>query len=302
MPEEIKPILKNLLKTRANYSETKEGATQIRVNLDAFESKRDEGINKITKAITLYEAISEEQVSNPSSALGSLNTSGSYLSEKALEHSERFKDDFETYIHTSVSLLGTANVSDVSGNVILNVAEATAKIVALRDPEVEEVIRELDLPSPFEKRQELKSELEKINASLASMVEGAWQTLMDESKLDRYRQAADSMRDVITNLLNLLAPHEEVKQAEWYEQIADKNQATRNQRVKYAIMGGKPEIAIDEKDLEEINNLAKDTNDAYHNLSKFHTIEVEGAILIESYMDRSVDLICLILKLRKIFF
>lgn len=153
MSEEIKHILKNLLKTRANYSETKEGATQIRVNLDAFESKRDEGINKITKAITIYEAISKGHVSNPSSALGSLNTSGSYLSEKALEHSERFKDDFKTYIHTSDSLLATANVSDVSGNVILNVGEATAKIVALRDPKVEELIWEQDLPSQFEKRQ-----------------------------------------------------------------------------------------------------------------------------------------------------
>jgi len=81
------------------------------------------------------------------------------------------------------------------------------------------------------------------------MFEGAWQTLMDKSKLDRYRQAVHSMRDLITNLLDLLAPHEEVKQAEWYEQISDKNQATRKQRVKYAIMGGKPEIAIDEKDL-----------------------------------------------------
>lgn len=302
MSEKIKPILKNLLKTRENYSETKKGATQIRVNLDTIESKMDEGIDNLTKTIALYGAISEEQVSNPSSVLDSLNASGSYLSEKALEHSERFKHDFLTYTRTSDSLLGTFNVSDASGNVILNVATATAKIVALSDPEIEELIREQDLPSPFEKWQELKSELEKINTKLASMFEGAWQTLMDKSKQDRYRQAAHSMRDVITNLLNLLAPHEEVKQAEWYKQISTKNQATRPQRVKYAIMGGKPEKEIDEKDVEEIDNLAKDTDDVYSYLSKFHSIDIEGEILIESYMNRSVDVICLILKLRKNFF
>ena len=301
MSEKIKPILKNLLKTRENYSEIKNGATQIRVNLDAIESKMDEGIDNLAKTIALYGAISEEQVSNPSPVLDSLNASGSYLSEKALEHSERFKHKFLTYIRTSDSLLATSNVSDASGNVCLDVATATAKIVALSDPEVEELIRDQDLPSPFEKRQELKSELEKINAPLASMFEGAWQTLMDKSKLDRYRQAAHSMRNLITNLLNLLAPHEEVKQAEWYKQISTKNQATRPQRVKYAIMGGKPEKKIDEKDVEEIDNLAKDTDDVYSYLSKFHSIDIEGEILIESYMNRSVDVICLILKLRKNF-
>ena len=300
--EKQEAIRREIEETIRNYSVIREDILKVTGKLHNMVGKIDENVDRLGKANRVYKSLPEELFSKPSPVLDSLIASGSELAGGVYAHSEYIKGSIQRIRDESDSLIVTTAVVDASFNTMSNVLISIAKIAVLQDPKIGELIEVLELPSPFEKRKELESDLRKIDERLADMYEGAWQTLMDKSKLDRYRQTAHSMRDVITNLLNLLAPHEEVKRAEWYEQISATNQVTRRQRVKYAIMGGKTEKTIDEKDLEEINNLAKDTNDVYHDLSEFHSIDAEGEILIESYMDRSVSVICLILKLRKRFY
>ena len=300
--EKQEAIRREIEETIRNYSVIREDILKVTGKLHNMVGKIDENVDRLGKANRVYKSLPEELFSKPSPVLDSLIASGSELAGGVYAHSEYIKGSIQRIRDESDSLIVTTAVVDASFNTMSNVLISIAKIAVLQDPKIGELIEVLELPSPFEKRKELESDLRKIDERLADMYEGAWQTLMDKSKLDRYRQTAHSMRDVITNLLNLLAPHEEVKRAEWYEQISATNQVTRRQRVKYAIMGGKTEKTIDEKDLEEINNLAKDTNDVYHDLSEFHSIDAEGEILIESYMDRSVSVIYLILKLRKRFY
>ena len=200
-----KAILEDLRKTKENYSEVNEGIAKIRVNLDTIELKTAEEVDNFDKAINLFEALPEEQVSNPSSVLDSLLSSGSYLAKSAHEHSEHFKDKFVTYIRETDLLLGTTTVSNTSSNIILNVAVSAAKTAALQYPQVKELIREQNLPSRTEKRNKLESELKKLDERLANIYVGVWQTFRDTSKKDRYRQAAHSMRDLVTLFLNHLA-------------------------------------------------------------------------------------------------
>jgi len=297
--EKQEAIRREIEETIRNYSVIREDVLKVTGKLHNMVGQIDENVDRLGKANRIYKSLPEELFSKPSPVLDSLIASGSELAGGVYAHSEYFKGSIQRIRDESDSLIVTTAVVDASFNTTSNVLISIAKIAVLQDPKIGELIEVLELPSPFGKRKELESDLRKIKERLADMYEGAWQTLRDKSKLDRYRQAAHSMRDVITNLLNLLAPHKEVKRAEWYEQISGTNSVTRPQRVKYAIIGGNPEKTIDEKDLEEINNLAKDTNDVYQDFSKFHSIDAEGEILIESYMDRSVSVICLILKLRK---
>ena len=74
----LKAILEDLRKTKENYSEVNEGIAKIRVNLDTIELKTAEEVDNFDKAINLFEALPEEQVSKPSSVLDSLLSSGSY--------------------------------------------------------------------------------------------------------------------------------------------------------------------------------------------------------------------------------
>jgi len=196
----------------------------------------------------------------------------------------------------------------MSGNAVLNISSSAAKTVALQYPQIGEVVQKLDLPSPFEKRKELKSELRKIDERLSNMFWGAWQTLRDTSKQDRHRQASASMRTLLLQFLDLLAPPEEVKEADWYEPEWDgerkkyRKKPTQGARVKYAIIGEGSEKTIDEEDLKMINVLMKDTRKVYGDLSKFKSMEGGFYNLAESYMERCEEIIRSILELRKKFF
>ena len=300
--EKRKAILNEYKKTIENYSVVKKDVSKTRANLDFIEVKMDESLDKLDKATKLFKALPEEQVTNPSPVLGSFIASGSELAGSIYAHSKYYKDSYHRVKEETDLLIGTAAVADSSFNTMLNVSSSAAKVVVLQYPPIEELLRELDLPSPHEKRKELEAELEKIDYRLANTFWGAWQTIRDASKQDRYRQAAHSMRDLLSQFLDILAPPEEVKKATWYVPEHNSKKPTRGQRVKYAIMGGMTEKTLDEKDLKLINDLMNDTRKVYGDLSRLHSIEEGFFNLAESYMERCEVVIRSILELRKGFF
>ena len=312
MPENFskkrEAIIRETKKAIKNYSVVKEEISKARGDLDTIEGTIDENIDTLDKATKLFEALPEEQVTNPSPVLGSFIDSESELAGSACAHSEYFKDRFQRISDETDLLIGTTTVADSSGNTIMNVSSFAAKTVAPHYPQIKELMRELELPSPFEKRKELEYELRKIDERLANMFVGAWQTLRDTSKRDRYRQASTSMRELLSQFLDLLAPPEEVKKADWYEPERDeerkkiRKKPSRGARVKYAIIGGRSEKTIDEEDLKPIIALMKDTHKVYGDLSKLHSREEGFFNLVESHMERCEEVIRTILELRKRFF
>lgn len=286
-----------------NYSAVRGDISKVRGKLDLVEGKIDENIDRLYKANRLYEAFPEKLFLNPSPVLCSLIASGSAVAEGVYAHSEHFKGSFQRIRDETDSLIATTAVVDVSGNTTLNISSSAAKTAAPQYPQIGELMRELELPSPLEKRKELESELRKISKQLADMYVGAWQTMQDTSKQDRIRQSSHSMRDLLSQFLDFLAPTDKVKQAEWYVPEHKSRKPTQTQRAKYAIMGERSEKMFGEKDLKMIDVLIKDVRKAYEDLSRLsHSRKEENSNLAESYMKRCEDIIRGILELRKRFY
>ncbi len=312
MPENFskkrETIIRETKKAIKNYSVVKEEISKERGDLDTIAGTMDENIFTLDKVSKLFEALPEEQVTNPSPVLGSFIDSESELAGSACAHSEHFRDSFQRISNETDLLIGATMVADASGNTIMNVSSFVAKTVASHYPQIKELMSELELPSPFEKRKELEYELRKIDEGLANMFVGAWQTLRDTSNRDRYRQASSSMRELLSHFLDHLAPPKEVKKADWYEPEWDKEKKkfrkkpTQRARVKYAIIDGRYEKTIDEEDLNQIIALMKDTRKVYDDLSKLHSREEGFFNLVESHMGRCEEVIRTILELRKRFF
>ena len=301
--EKREAIIRRNKEAIRNYSTVQGDVSKVRGKLDRVEGKVDENIDRLCKANRLYEAFPEKLFSNPSPVLCSLIASGSAVAEGVYAHSEHFKDSFQRIRDETDSLIATTAVADTSGNVTLNVSLSAAKTVALQYPQIGELMRESELPSPLEKRKELESELRKISERLADMYVGAWQTMRDTSKQDRIRQASHSMRDLLSQFLDFLAPTDKVKKAEWYALEPESRKPTQIQRAKYAIMGERSEKMLDEKDLKMIDVLIKDVRKVYKDLSKLsHVREEEISDLAESHMKRCEDVIRNILELRKSFY
>jgi len=298
-------IIEDIQAAKGNLSEVKnKGIPQLRQEIDDFEIAIVEEVDLLDKAEQLFGVIPDQQVSRPSPGLDASLNSGSYLARSTRDHSEYLKTKFLTYLRPIHSSLGTAIVSNASSGMVLDVAASAATLAARQKPDIELVIQNVKRPSPYKTAEQLGDILETLNPRLALTLRGAYQTFRDTSKLDRYRQATDSMRDLITNLLDRLAPHEEVKRAVWFEPEKNtKGRPTRKQRVKYAIMGEQSDKKIDDEDLIEIDRLMQNIADVYGELSSFHSNNVidkqDIHILTESYMSRCVALICSILDVRK---
>lgn len=307
--EKREAIIRKIKETTRNYSVVRGDISKVRGKLEFIVGKIDENVDRLGKANRVYEGLPEELFSKPSSVLDSLIASGSELAGGVYDHSEYFKDHIQKISDETDFLIVTTAVADASCNTTSNVLISIAKIAALQDPKIGELIEALELPSLFEKRKELESDLRKINERLADMYVGAWQTIRDMSKQDRFRQAAHSMRDLLSQFLDILAPPEKVKKADWYKPEWDeernkiREKPTQGLRAKYAIMGERSEKTLGEEDLKLITVLMDDTRKAYAVLSgQAHARNEEISTLTDSYMERCEAVIRSILELRKRFY
>jgi hypothetical protein len=106
--------------------------------------------------------------------------------------------------------------------------------------------------------------LMKLDPQLERKRQGAWQTL-EGSTTDKHAQAANSMRDVLSQLLDRLAPSVEVTKASWYKKPKQGNPVTRAMRVQWAIAGNSANVSS--STLEQIETLVKAVDATYAKLS-----------------------------------
>jgi len=110
----------------------------------------------------------------------------------------------------------------------------------------------------------IQSFLESIDPELESKRAGAWRVL--ESNLpDSLSQASHSMREVLRQLLDKLAPASQVELSPWYQKPKDGPPITRPMRIRYAIAG--PSSIPSESTLAFINGMAEAIAAMYAKLS-----------------------------------
>jgi hypothetical protein len=110
----------------------------------------------------------------------------------------------------------------------------------------------------------IQSFLEGIDPELEAKRAGAWRAL--ESNLpDSLSQASHSMREVLRQLLDNLAPASQIELSPWYQKPKDGPPITRAIRIRYAIAGPSP--IPSESTLAFINGMAEAISAMYAKLS-----------------------------------
>jgi hypothetical protein len=106
--------------------------------------------------------------------------------------------------------------------------------------------------------------LMQLDPQLERKRQGAWQTLKGTSA-DKHAQAAHSMREVLSQLLDRLAPKERVKKASWYKKPKSGDPVTRAMRVRWAIAENSANVSSSK--LKQVESLVKAIDATYANLS-----------------------------------
>lgn len=144
----------------------------------------------------------------------------------------------------------------------------------------------------------IQSFLEGIDPGLESKRAGAWHAL--ESNLpDSLSQASHSMREVIRQLLEKLAPASQVELSPWYQKPKKGPPITRPMRIRYAITGPSP--ISSESTLAFINGMAEAVSAMYAKLSaETHGTKRPKIFTIRMYLNACEALIGLIATERMI--
>jgi predicted nucleic acid-binding Zn-ribbon protein len=100
--------------------------------------------------------------------------------------------------------------------------------------------------------------------------------LREEENVLRVNNFAYAMRELIRNVLDRLAPKEEVMRAPWYVQNEDvKDGPTRMQRIKYAIQGWLTDASLHEQLHMDVTEVLKNLKNSINELSKYTHVEPE---------------------------
>jgi hypothetical protein len=83
-------------------------------------------------------------------------------------------------------------------------------------------------------RQDIHIALENISPNLANSYAQVKQDIQDSDRLS-WAGTAHEIREILANLLRILAPDKDVKSQSWYRQEGDSLKPTRKQRVRYIL-------------------------------------------------------------------
>lgn len=158
-------------------------------------------------------------------------------------------------------------------------------------------------PTPYDRRIELSSKLSEIEPRLSTKLDGAWQTIQDKSKEDRFLQSASSARELISDLLHLLAPDDQVAEMEWFAPETENGRPSQRQRSRFAILGRNN--ALEEIELKAIYDLGDNIRDSYRRLNRIahlRNYEEDLQRLTATLIDYCQIYLLKLLELRSIYF
>jgi hypothetical protein len=194
-----------------------------------------------------------------------------------------------------------------SGPIVVSMASAAVflaeRMVDIEPIKLQLLVEELNKPTPRDRHSELSAKLTKIEAGLTKKLDGAWDTLQNDTNEDRFSQAAHSAREVISDLLDRLAPNERVMTVDWFKPERDNGNPTHFQRAKYAIIGSNRNLK--DEDLKPIDDLSKNIRKFYKTLNKLahqrdYTNELQK--MTENQIDQVQIYLLNLLELRERYF
>ena len=203
--------------------------------------------------------------------------------------------------HRFTQLLPSYTMVAASGARAIRALNATAMSFAVEDnPELAQPLQKLRNPSLRQTRDQLLQRLESIDQRIAGKIRDAWDHWEDTSIEEPHMAAAHAMREAFSHLLDVLAPNDLVIKAPWWKQDpnAQPGQATRRQRVRFAIAGERDDTQIPEKIIDAIEQSQKEAVKLYNHLSKLSHPR-QRRVLTETIIDIYQRMMLDILRLRE---
>jgi hypothetical protein len=304
-----KRAIEKMKSARYNYIGAQGDINKAREHLDDIGRNVSRAIYDIERALPVYQNIPGGAGIGHNSTYASLVNSGCNIAEKMYEHSIGIKHLTGRLPGNMIgAVFSTSASTSASGNmcgIAYDTGVAALKVFQDNRP-LREAVEQAKRPNPIEERNAFAEKLKKIELRLCTKFEGMWQTLSDPTKKDRYRQAATSMREVMSDFQQILSPDEEVKKAKWFKPERTNGMPTQRQRVKYAIIGAGQQELVSDEDVKLIDALMNDARDRYEDLNKIlhaRKDEVEEDFpLLESYIESCQTNMIKILELREKFF
>lgn len=125
--------------------------------------------------------------------------------------------------------------------------------------------------------------LNSIDPSLEIKRTGAWQTYYSSSA-DRISQATHSMREVLSQLLDKLAPDDSVRGAPWYIEPSERPKVQRKMRIRYILSGS--DSTVSKSTTEYIDAMAKMVEMTYAKLSnEAHKYGINLDSTVKTYLE-----------------
>lgn len=243
-----------------NYKKARQSIDKSRMELNETSRELDEVIRQYSQLYKFYDQVSTVPAGSFSyfkkANLENLLVSGADNATMALGTASEIE---KTIPHFSAVVAS-------GGTLVLSIAEITRNI-AESSEDTSKLVAAWNLPTPRENEGALGSKLHDIMPRLEAKLDGAWQTLFDRTKVDRFRQASSSMRELISDTLQVLASDSRMQETAWFSQNDPNRRPTQAERAYYAIVGKNPEV--EEKDLKAIADLAKSIRESYEELNKY---------------------------------
>ena len=139
------------------------------------------------------------------------------------------------------------------------------------------------IKKPFQiDRKDILLALENISPNLASSYSQVKQDIQDNSRVS-WAGTAHEIREILANLLRLLARDNEVASQSWYKQVGESRKPTRKQRVRY-ILQSREANSIQREVVEKVDVLeemvADLINSTYGRASDAaHTFETKKEVI-----------------------
>lgn len=275
---EKRKIYSNLKKIRKNYRQARKNIEKIQTSLDETSRNIDEQLywydNFEQHYIRYFPNLSGVPAELYNGSYSRLVASGLAVSDKIRQRTESMATDFSS-LNASVSSAGSLVPS------IVHVARHVTEKYGTE--EAKDYVIRWNQPTESDNQKRLSYFLKQIEPRLSIKLDGAWQTLKDRSKKDRFLQASSSMRELISDTLLILAPNEKVEKTPWFNKETNDGKPSQRQRAYYAMVGNNNLIRLD--DLTAIEELAKDIRLSYEQLSKYAHLRKYQSDL-ESYLTR----------------
>lgn len=295
------PIVENLKGAIVNREETLEHITESQKNLGKARDIINEELSRLRPIRQIYENKEAFLSVNPV-IHGSIDTMTKF-SEYDLEYSKRLASQSSHLRGNTDLFLGTLNIS---GSMTASNMGTVTTYLASRMEDNEGIIsyvEQIKDPSAIDRRTELLSKLDGIDPRLSIKLIGAWETLQDDSKQDRFLQAASSARELISDLLCFLAPDREIKKISWFIPERENGLPTQKQRARYAMLG-KNESLGDEQ-LTTIYEIMDNIRNSYTELNpiahlRYYTSDLQNQI--ESLIDQCQIYLLKLLENRQLYF